>query len=72
MKTVVSLLWPINLDVHVEIAALCATVMSNTAKPSTELCILRKKGRMKKKLILVEQNWQTSPLESNLEPTLPT
>lgn len=33
MKTVVSLLWPINLDVHAEIAALCATVMSNITMP---------------------------------------
>lgn len=33
MKTVVSLLWPINLDVHAAIAALCATIMSNIMMP---------------------------------------
>lgn len=33
MKTVVSLLWPINSHVHVEIATLCATVMSNITMP---------------------------------------
>lgn len=34
MKTVVSLLWPINSDVHAEIAALCATIMSNITMPA--------------------------------------